>query len=243
MRIALSSYLPPPPQGVCFSSRRPPFAQRRLPRRRRVEAVVVAGTRAEGAFASRHPRARRCDRQQVAGAPGPGRARTRPGALQPGAGPRLPPPAIADGSDHVRPPRCAVLAEPTLVLINGQRGHVSAGRQRQRRHRPRFDLSTSTPSRRPLWAPSKCCAAAPSAQYGADAIAGVINLRLREARSGGSVTANWGIYNTEVTPPAAPSARPMTASPEACRGLGRSAALGGGRLPDPLGRSRAFRRA
>ena len=37
-----------------------------------------------------------------------------------------------------------------------------------------------------------------SAQYGADAIAGVINLRLREARSGGGVSYNYGIYNTTV---------------------------------------------
>jgi iron complex outermembrane recepter protein len=37
-----------------------------------------------------------------------------------------------------------------------------------------------------------------SAQYGSDAIAGVINLRLREARSGGKITASYGAYNTDV---------------------------------------------
>ena len=37
-----------------------------------------------------------------------------------------------------------------------------------------------------------------SAQYGSDAIAGVINLRLREAREGGSTTLTYGEYNTDV---------------------------------------------
>ncbi|HEY9218168.1 MAG TPA: TonB-dependent receptor, partial [Phenylobacterium sp.] len=37
-----------------------------------------------------------------------------------------------------------------------------------------------------------------SAQYGADAIAGVINIRLREAREGGALTFNYGIYDTNV---------------------------------------------
>ncbi|RYG06700.1 MAG: TonB-dependent receptor, partial [Caulobacteraceae bacterium] len=35
-----------------------------------------------------------------------------------------------------------------------------------------------------------------SAQYGSDAIAGVINLRLREAREGGGLTLNYGQYDT-----------------------------------------------
>ena len=37
-----------------------------------------------------------------------------------------------------------------------------------------------------------------SALYGSDAIAGVINLRLRQARSGGSVSVTHGIYDTDV---------------------------------------------
>ena len=37
-----------------------------------------------------------------------------------------------------------------------------------------------------------------SAQYGSDAIAGVINLRLRQARSGGSVSVTHGFYDTDV---------------------------------------------
>ena len=37
-----------------------------------------------------------------------------------------------------------------------------------------------------------------SAQYGSDAIAGVINLRLRDAREGGSTTITYGEYHTNV---------------------------------------------
>src|SRR5438552_4170328 len=37
-----------------------------------------------------------------------------------------------------------------------------------------------------------------SAQYGSDAIAGVINLHLREARSGGELVGSYGVYDTEV---------------------------------------------
>src|SRR5205085_295897 len=39
-----------------------------------------------------------------------------------------------------------------------------------------------------------------SAQYGSDAIAGVINMRLREAREGGGATVQYGVYDTEVKP-------------------------------------------
>ncbi|MFX8180083.1 TonB-dependent receptor plug domain-containing protein, partial [Acinetobacter baumannii] len=37
-----------------------------------------------------------------------------------------------------------------------------------------------------------------SAQYGSDAIAGVLNLRLREARHGGGASVTYGFYDTDV---------------------------------------------
>jgi iron complex outermembrane receptor protein len=37
-----------------------------------------------------------------------------------------------------------------------------------------------------------------SAQYGSDAIAGVVNVRLREARSGGGATVEYGFYDTDI---------------------------------------------
>ncbi len=61
-----------------------------------------------------------------------------------------------------------------------------------------------------------------SAQYGSDAIAGVINLILRQARSGGGATVNYGFYDTDVD--AARSSRHVNGEPEltasAWQGLG-----------------------
>ncbi|MDP3740571.1 MAG: TonB-dependent receptor, partial [Hyphomonadaceae bacterium] len=58
-----------------------------------------------------------------------------------------------------------------------------------------------------------------SAQYGSDAIAGVINVRLREANSGGSVSASYGYRETEYTVPtnAPPAGLPITVTPEISR--------------------------
>jgi iron complex outermembrane receptor protein len=111
----------------------------------------------------------------------------------------FPRPAITDGSDHVRPATLRGLApDQTLVLVNGVRGHVSAivnVNGSIGRGSTAFDLNTI-----PSVALDRVevLRDGASAQYGADAIAGVINLRLREARSGGSVTANWGNYETNV---------------------------------------------
>jgi iron complex outermembrane receptor protein len=123
----------------------------------------------------------------------------------------FPRPAISDGSDHVRPATLRGLQpDQTLVLVNGMRGHTSAlinvnttvgrgapaGALKTNPPVAAFDLNTI-----PTVAVSQVevLRDGASAQYGSDAIAGVINIRLREARSGGGVIANYGIYNTEVT--------------------------------------------
>ncbi|MGQ2990481.1 TonB-dependent receptor plug domain-containing protein [Brevundimonas sp.] len=110
----------------------------------------------------------------------------------------FPRPAISDGSDHVRPATLRGLApDQTLVLINGQRGHISAlvnVNGSLGRGAAAFDLNT---------VPAVTLNAVEvlrdgaSAQYGSDAIAGVVNLRLREASSGGGLTLNYGRYDTE----------------------------------------------
>jgi iron complex outermembrane receptor protein len=111
----------------------------------------------------------------------------------------FPRPAISDGSDHVRPATLRGLApDQTLVLINGMRGHVGAlvnVNSSIGRGATAFDLNTI-----PTVALDRVevLRDGASAQYGADAIAGVINLRLREAREGGSLSLNYGIYDTEV---------------------------------------------
>ena len=110
----------------------------------------------------------------------------------------FPRPAITDGSDHVRPATLRGLApDQTLVLINGQRGHIGAlvnVNGNIGRGSTAFDLNTIPTV---TLGSVEVLRDGASAQYGADAIAGVINLRLREANSGGAVTANYGIYDTD----------------------------------------------
>lgn len=111
----------------------------------------------------------------------------------------FPRPAITDGTDHVRPATLRGLApDQTLVLINGMRGHVSAlvaVNGSIGRGSTSFDLNTI-----PTIAVDRVevLRDGASAQYGADAIAGVMNIRLREAREGGGLTVSYGIHNTEV---------------------------------------------
>ncbi|MES2860738.1 MAG: TonB-dependent receptor [Pseudomonadota bacterium] len=112
----------------------------------------------------------------------------------------FPRPAISDGSDHVRPATLRGLApDQTLVLINGQRGHVSAlvnVNGSLGRGSTAFDLNT-IPS--VALGSVEVLRDGASAQYGSDAIAGVLNLRLREASSGGGLTYNYGRYDTSFT--------------------------------------------
>ncbi|MCA0366574.1 MAG: TonB-dependent receptor plug domain-containing protein, partial [Proteobacteria bacterium] len=109
----------------------------------------------------------------------------------------FPRPSISDGSDHVRPATLRGLApDQALVLINGQRGHVSAlvnVNGNLGRGSTAFDLNT-IPS--VTLGSVEVLRDGASAQYGSDAIAGVINLRLREARDGGGLTVNYGRYDT-----------------------------------------------
>ncbi len=110
----------------------------------------------------------------------------------------FPRPAITDGSDHIRPATLRGLApDQTLVLINGQRGHIAAlinVNGSLGRGSTAFDLN-SVPA--VTLGSVEVLRDGASAQYGADAIAGVVNLRLREASSGGGITANYGIYDTD----------------------------------------------
>ncbi|RZI99901.1 MAG: TonB-dependent receptor [Brevundimonas sp.] len=110
----------------------------------------------------------------------------------------FPRPAISDGSDHARPATLRGLApDQTLVLINGQRGHVGAlvnVNGSVGRGSTAFDLNT-IPS--VTLGTVEVLRDGASAQYGSDAIAGVINLRLREASEGGGLTVNYGRYSTK----------------------------------------------
>ncbi len=111
----------------------------------------------------------------------------------------FPRPSITDGTDHIRPATLRGLApDQTLVLVNGKRRHQSAlvnVNGSIGRGSAAVDLNAI-----PLAAIEtvEVLRDGASAQYGSDAIAGVINLRLREAREGGNASLTYGRYDTDV---------------------------------------------
>ncbi len=106
--------------------------------------------------------------------------------------------AAVDGTDAIRPATLRGLSpDQTLVLINGTRAHPSALLNINGsvgRGSAAVDLNTI-----PTVALDRVevLREGASAQYGSDAIAGVINLRLREARSGGGANVTFGTFATK----------------------------------------------
>jgi len=111
----------------------------------------------------------------------------------------FPRPSANDGTDAVRPATLRGLSpDQTLVLVNGIRGHTSALLNTNGtvgRGSSAVDLNTI-----PVTALDRIevLRDGASAQYGSDAIAGVVNLRLRQARSGGGAQVTYGFYDTDV---------------------------------------------
>jgi iron complex outermembrane receptor protein len=112
----------------------------------------------------------------------------------------FPRPSNTDATDAIRPATLRGMSpDQTLVLINGERAHTSAvvnlngsvGRGSQA-----VDLNTI-----PTVALDgiEVLRDGASAQYGSDAIAGVINLKLRKADHGGGATVSYGMYDTSYT--------------------------------------------
>ena len=109
----------------------------------------------------------------------------------------FPQPSIADGSDAIRPATLRGLSpDQTLVLVNGKRRHVSALLNINGtvgRGSAAVDLNLI-----PGIAISsvEVLRDGAAAQYGSDAIAGVINIRLKNANHGGRASVTWGEYIT-----------------------------------------------
>ena len=107
-------------------------------------------------------------------------------------------PAATDATDAIRPATLRGLSpDQTLVLINGVRTNASASLNVNGtvgRGSAAVDLNTVPTAALDRVEVLRDGA---SAQYGSDAIAGVINLRLREARSGGGATVTYGIHRTD----------------------------------------------
>ena len=124
----------------------------------------------------------------------------------------FPRPGLADGTDTVRPATLRGLGpDQTLVLINGKRRHSAAlvnVNGTVGRGSAAVDLNTipNTAVRS-----IEVLRDGASAQYGSDAIAGVINLRLREDSTGGELGVSYGwrdsTYQTLTgAPPSNPTA-------------------------------------
>jgi iron complex outermembrane receptor protein len=119
----------------------------------------------------------------------------------------FPRPGLADGTDTIRPATLRGLApDQTLVLLNSKRRHAASlvnVNGTIGRGAAAVDLNTI---------PTAAVGAievlrdGASAQYGSDAIAGVINVRLRDDAEGGDVTLSYGVRESSYEAPAsAPS--------------------------------------
>ena len=110
----------------------------------------------------------------------------------------FPQPSITDGTDALRPATLRGLSpDQTLVLVNGKRRHTSALLNLNGsvgRGSAAVDLNAI-----PTLAIEQIevLRDGASSQYGSDAIAGVINIRLRRAE-GGRATATYGRYHTSM---------------------------------------------
>ena len=110
----------------------------------------------------------------------------------------FPRPSLADGTDTIRPATLRGMApDQTLVLVNSKRRHSSSlvnlngtiGRGSSA-----VDLNTIPTA---IVKNIEVLRDGAAAQYGSDAISGVVNLRLRTDRTGGEATVNYGARFTE----------------------------------------------
>ena len=121
----------------------------------------------------------------------------------------FPRPAGVDGTDNIRPASLRGLSpDQTLVLVDGKRRHTSAlvninGSAGRGSSAVDLNALPETALDR-----LEILRDGASAEYGSDAIAGVVNLHLREANHGGAVTASYGQYDTDIK--AASSSRHAT---------------------------------
>jgi len=107
----------------------------------------------------------------------------------------FPAPAIADGSDALRPATLRGLSpDQTLVLVNGKRRHVAAllninGTVGRGSAAVDLNLIPGLAIAR-----VEVLRDGAAAQYGSDAIAGVINIQLKSANRGGRASITYGKY-------------------------------------------------
>ena len=106
---------------------------------------------------------------------------------------------LADGTDHARPAVLRGLApDHTLVLINGKRRHSGAllnlgGTVGRGSSAVDLNMIPASAIKR-----VEVLRDGAAAQYGSDAIAGVINIVLKDASDGGSINVTYGQYDTQM---------------------------------------------
>ena len=111
----------------------------------------------------------------------------------------FPQPSISDGTDVIRPATLRGLGpDQTLVLVNGRRRHTTAllninGSVGRGTAAVDINLIPSAAIER-----VEVLRDGAAAQYGSDAIAGVINFQLRRERGGARFSATYGQYDGEV---------------------------------------------
>jgi len=108
-------------------------------------------------------------------------------------------PSLVDGTEHIKPASLRGLApDQTLVLLNGRRFHSSAilnlnGTAGRGSVSVDLNAIPSNAIKR-----VEILRDGAAAQYGSDAIAGVINIITKDASEGGSISISGGSYFTEV---------------------------------------------
>jgi len=114
----------------------------------------------------------------------------------------FPRPGLADGTDTIRPATLRGLApDQTLVLLNPKRRHAASlvnVNGTIGRGAAAVDLNTVPTA---IVRSIEVLRDGASAQYGSDAIAGVINVRLLEEREGGNITGSFGTRETGYSTP------------------------------------------
>jgi iron complex outermembrane receptor protein len=114
----------------------------------------------------------------------------------------FPRPGLNDGTDTIRPATLRGLApDQTLVLLNSKRRHVSSlvnVNGSIGRGSAATDLNTIPAA---AVQSIEVLRDGASAQYGSDAIAGVLNVRLKERRDGGDLALSYGASDTTYTVP------------------------------------------
>ncbi|MEP7242311.1 MAG: TonB-dependent receptor [Gammaproteobacteria bacterium] len=134
----------------------------------------------------------------------------------------FPRPGLADGTDTIRPATLRGLSpDQTLVLVNGKRRHSASlvnVNGTVGRGASAADLNTIPGA---MLKSIEVLRDGASAQYGSDAIAGVINLRLREDRDGGEAMVSYGVRDTsyDIVTGKPPAGAPFSVSNPLSRSL------------------------